>query len=1267
LTESTGEGEERMVPPLGKLALERGLVTQAQLDGALKEQDAARQAGRRARPLGEILVGRGYLTPAQLDELLPAARKTEPEALPTLSEAPAPPRRAETPPRLRKREEKPSEPKTRRATRTLSTPFGKYTLLREIGRGGRGVVYEALDTVLNRKVALKMIHAEHVPDPEELEAEGRRFLMESRISASLPRHPAIVGVYEAGEIDGKRFLAMELIEGRPLLQWRKSGAATFETQIRLLRDVALALDHAHKHGVVHRDVKPQNILVDEEGLPHLTDWGLAKVQGQKEDLALALPGMVWGTPSHMSPEHARGKSTVDHRTDVWSLGVLLYEAIAGRPPYKADEPVQLMDKVVHEPVPPIGRFADLASLSPLHRALEPACMRALAKNPAERTAGARAFADALTCALEAGPRRKRKLLLAGTGAAAALLLGALLYLLLGGPDTSGDLERADRLLAGGQIQEALGLWERVLAAEPENPRAAEGKKAAQKRLREQIDAEKRKEVDEARRQEQERAQKEQDELKQRMAVKERADAEEALRLKVEQARLEGQLREERERAAEEARKKKAEEEAKPASPAPAAPPPPANPAPAPPPPSKPPAPPPAQPAPAANAPPPNPTGEPRALESGELHFEAEDYSGGTQPVAEVDFHDASPGNRGRAYRPADVDISPIQDGGFFVFDIDAGEWLRYKFAGGGRYQIEIHYANRRDGALHLEVDGVNVTGPIALPPLDKRTWGSATAVTTNLPPGSHDLRLVFDQPIQGVDWFRLKAFVPVAAPEAARVKEAERTIREAFKADYAKRSPADLAALGKKLLAEGQKVQDDPVARFALLAEARDVGAQAGDVPTAFAAIDELDRTFVVDSAAMKGEALATASRTAKTPDLARAVAEAHLPVIDAAVERDDYDGAITLAGRAEAAAKASGSASLLARIQAREKEIVTLASDFRQLKAHQKTLEGNAADPAANLAVGIFRCFTKGDWTRGLPLLAKGSDAPIAAAAQKEAVLTADANAQLERADAWREAGEKRTGPLKAKVLSRALYWYEKAAPALTGLTRLRVEGQLEGLYRAIYPADALRKGLVFWVEPAHSQQDPFRENVAGVKYVNNQAAVADLGTKALAFGRGGVDYAATEAVKGIDDAGSIFVWLRSDNYQGQLGGLVNRGEQEKRMDDFALWVSRGQLMVWFNVQEPKGRFQSRGSLAPNAWALAGVTWDDSAVTFYIDGREDSSFPNPPVLPLRRCARVSLGSDPPNGPEFFQGHIGSAMIYNRALPAGEVRLLYYGSRAKFR
>ena len=1252
------------MPPLGRLAIDRGLITAPQLDAALAQQDQARASGQRVRPLGEILVGLGHLTPVQLAELLEAAK------------APAPLRvRAEEKPAAAP----PPPPKTRRAVKSEPVPFGKYTLLRELGHGGKGVVHEAIDTVLDRKVAVKMIHSEHVPDPKELEAEGRRFLTEARISASLPRHPHIVGVYEAGEIEGKRYLAMELIEGQSLLGWRKSRAAEFEVHVRLLRDVALALDHAHRHGVVHRDIKPQNILVDPQGAPHLMDWGLAKVKGQKEDLATAMAGRVWGTPSHMSPEHARGLATVDHRTDVWALGVLLYEAIAGRPPFKADSPSQLADKVVHEATPPIGKFIDLAALAPLHRALEPVCMKALAKDPNERHRTAKAFADEVTACLEAGKRRKKKLLFAVGGAAAAVAIAVLAAVLLRGPDTALDLEQADGLLAKGQAQPALAVYEKVLSVEPENARAQAGRDGAKRKIREQVETEKRGAADVARREEQEKAKIAEEEYKRLAEKKRQADEEEALRLKMEQARLQAQKLEadERARLAEEG-KKKAEEAAKAPQPLPAV-----NPAPTPAPTPVPtPVAPPVVPNPAVNpaagpVPPPAPTGDPKTLEDGTLHFEVEDFSGGEKPAEGVDYHDNSPGNSGSAYRQGDVDIGalPQQPPGFWVGNIGPGEWLHYSLTGGGRFQFELRYQGRQPATVHLEVDGTNVTGAFTLPPADRQAWATASAFTTAIPPGLHDVRLVFDTMVQGVDWFRLKPFTPALLPDAAKVKEAEKAIHDAFKADYLRRAPAEILALAKKLMAEGQKAQDDPVARYAMVNEARELAAQAGDVALSMAAVDELDRHFVVDAAAMKTESLAAAGKAAKTPDAQKNVAESYLTVIEDAVDREDYDVAMALAGKAETAAKAAQSGALVARVQGRGKEITALRDEFRQLKGAIKTLGENPADPAANLAVGLYRCFSRGEWARGLPLLAKGSDGPLAAVALKETPAPAEASLQVALADGWREAGEKRTGTMKAKLLSRALHWYERALPGATGLARLKVEGHVEALYKVLGGNELLKKGLVFWVEPGKEPQDPYRDFMSGSRVTNNGVTIADSGGRALSFApRGGgmgpawLEYACTDAVRAIDKNGSVFSWVKSDNPDQQRGGVVNRGGASEQVDDFGLWVSQGRVAAWFNYPDNRRLAFSRATLAAAKWALVGVTWDERSAIVYIDGKEDSVHPlTAAELPQRRNQKLSIGSNPPGGHDPYIGLVGCVMIYNRPLTAQEAMTLYMGTRARFR
>jgi serine/threonine protein kinase len=1283
-----GKGGDRIIPPLGQLALLRGAITQAQLDSALAEQERARGAGQRVRPIGEILVAHGSLTTAQLSPLLEdmkAIAGAEASATPPAPLVPLPAPASATAaapaePAAAAPEEKPapsaeSDHKTRR--KAAPTPFGKYTILREIGRGGKGVVHEALDTVLDRKVGLKTIYAESVADPKEVEAEGRRFLAEARISASLPKHPHIVSVYEAGEIEGKRYLAMELIQGQSMTRWRRMSSVTVAQQVRLIRDVALALDLAHQAGVVHRDIKPQNILVDREHQPHLTDWGLAKVTGQKEDLAHTVPGKVWGTPVYMSPEHAKGLASLDHRADIYSLGILLYEAIAGRPPFRSDKPSEILDKLVREPVPPVGKFVDPSMMTPLQRALEPVCMKALYKTPAQRQLSAKEFADEITACIEpraAQPRNKMLLWASAAAAVVVLALGAYFLMKSPGPD---DLALADRYMTEGKLQEAVAAFDRALARDASNTMASEGKKAAQKRINDQREAEKRKAADEARREERARSSANEEEIRKRMEARRKADEEESLS---QQARLMSEKREadERARLAEEA-KKKAEEKlnqpgpaAKAESPAPAPTPAPAA---APVPPS--PAPTPGVRGPDPNAAPPAvvaPTGEPTILEAGVLHFEAEDFSGGATPVANVDYHDLTPGNNGRAYRQSDVDISPNPEGGFFVSDIMAGEWLHYTFQGGGRYQIELRYWNRQNGSLHFEIDGVNASGAIPLlPGPDKRGLATATGYLPSLAQGKHDVRLVFDTPIQGLDWFRLKPFMPATVPDSTSLRDAEKMIRDAFKGDYVRKTQGDLQVLAKKLQAEAAKPQKEPSVQYALLAECRDVAAQAGEIALAMAMIDELDRYFAIDLVTQKTDTLAAAGKVLKSPEAARALAEAYGPVIDQAVERDNYDAALLLCPKAETAAKAGQSPGLTARIQARTREVTSLRDEYRNLKATLTTLEANSADPAANLAVGLYRCFAKNDWQRGAPLLAKGSDPVIAALGQKETSPPLDAQGETALADGWREAGEKRVGTLKTRLLSRALHWYEKALPDTPGLGRVKIEGHVEALTKAVYGGgDILRKGLVFWVEPGRDPADPYREHVYGSKVQNNGSMIVDSGGKAIQFNVGQqrgswIEYPAVEAVRGIDKAGTLFAWIKADNLD-YWGGIVNRGGVSENVDDFGLWVGRGNVGAWFNYPDNKKRLSSRGPIPPGRWTLVGVAWDERNAIFYVDGKEEgSNVLTPGEVPPRRNTKIAIGSNPPGGHDFFIGLVGAVMIYNRPLTAPESSLLYMGTRARFR
>ncbi|MBI3269404.1 MAG: protein kinase [Planctomycetes bacterium] len=274
--------------------------------------------------------------------------------------------------------------------------FGDYDILEELARGGMGVVYRARQRSLHRVVALKVL----------LEGEGagaaqvRRFQREASSAARLA-HPGIVQVHEVGVRDGIHYFSMELVEGRTLLQLIEAEQPSPRRAADLLRRVAEALAYAHVQGILHRDIKPQNILVDREDRPRLSDFGLVKDFAQ--DSRLTASGVVLGTPMYMSPEQARGDlDAMDRRSDVFSLGAVLYHALAGRPPFEAGGALSVLHRVIHEEPAPIRGLA-----REVHRDLETICLKALAKEPEGRYPTAGELAEDLGRFLEGQPIRAR--------------------------------------------------------------------------------------------------------------------------------------------------------------------------------------------------------------------------------------------------------------------------------------------------------------------------------------------------------------------------------------------------------------------------------------------------------------------------------------------------------------------------------------------------------------------------------------------------------------------------------------------------------------------------------------------------------------------------------------------------------------------------------------------------------------------------------------------------------------------------------------------
>ena len=310
------ENTSPAVPPapipdrFGELAVTMGAVKAEQVSSALEHQASLKSQGQEKR-LGDILVERRQLDLRTVQKILLEQQRRRKAAT---SSAPVP----------------------------TGKKIGDFELLAKLGEGGMGAVYKARDTQMDRVVALKVMNQNVAGNKEFAE----RFKREAKATGAL-NHPNIVAAYGAGEADGRPYLAMELVDGESLrARTKKIGRLPEKEALTIVLKVAQGLGHAHEQGFVHRDIKPDNILLGKDGAVKIVDLGLAKAVD--DDQRLTKTGIAIGTPHYISPEQARGEKEIDHRSDIYSLGATLYLLLSGRMPFEGKNNAEIMLKHLKE-------------------------------------------------------------------------------------------------------------------------------------------------------------------------------------------------------------------------------------------------------------------------------------------------------------------------------------------------------------------------------------------------------------------------------------------------------------------------------------------------------------------------------------------------------------------------------------------------------------------------------------------------------------------------------------------------------------------------------------------------------------------------------------------------------------------------------------------------------------------------------------------------------------------------------------------------------
>jgi len=506
--------------------------------------------------------------------------------------------------------------------------------------------------------------------------------------------------------------------------------------------------------------------------------------------------------------------------------------------------------------------------------------------------------------------------------------------------------------------------------------------------------------------------------------------------------------------------------------------------------------------------------------------------------------------------------------------------------------------------------------------------------------------------------------VPVPSDKA--VADAEKTIREIFKDEYAAKTAPAQQRLVKKLIEQGRETKDDPAARYVLFRDAADLAGRTGDVESLLSSLSELCQAYQVDPPAFKEPFLTRAEAATTRPDDLKRLTEALVDLANEALELDQFDVAVKSAQASLGTAKKSKDIALASRADGLVKSVAELRTSYEKAKKAEQVLAAMPDDPEANLAWGGYLCLGKGQWEKGLPLLSKGSDSPLKSLAAKELGAPAELAAQIEIADGWWDLGEKeKNATRKGRLLAHARALYEAALPRANGLVRAKLEKRIaEGSATGPVsggPPRANRKGLVAWWRCDEGKGTSVANSAGagnGATLMNGVDWVPGRLGKALKFdGVAGYLSCKSENLPATHEPQTICFWLN-------LPSRPARGEDILCFSNDSLsgalqaGVAPNRLSFW---RFGGGNLGTVSTPSPNAWHHCAFTTDGKTHSLYLDGKLENTSSTPlQSVGVTNCEFGRYRGV--GGGAYFSGMLDDLRIYNRPLSEAEVRGLASGN-----